>query len=130
MCVCDGPIGPHATKLSNIRGTNPVCRSLLGRKNQRNIYKEAPTRARKQQTTNTQNNKQTIHKANARKKGHSIERVWYTASREPSDTPPRLTIISHFHPKQRHITYNSVLSGFQVSLSAQSTPLGESLGST
>ena len=47
------------------------------------------------------------------------------ASREPSDTPPgsQLSRIC----TQRHIIYNFVLSGFQVSLSAQSTPLGESL---
>ena len=43
--------------------------------------------------------------------GHSIERVWYIASREPSDTPPdrnSLRICT-----QRHINYNNtVLSGF------------------
>ena len=57
----------------------------------------------------------------------SIRRVWYTASREPSDTPPPRSQLSRICT-QRHITYNSVLSGFQASLSTQSTPLEESLG--
>ena len=32
--------------------------------------------------------------------GHLIERVWYTTCRDPSDTPPRITTISHLHPKK------------------------------
>ena len=57
--------------------------------------------------------------------GHSIERVWHSASREPSDTLPgsqpctqkRVASIPH-----------SVLLGFQFSLTAKSTSLRESLG--
>ena len=43
--------------------------------------------------------------------GHSIERVWYSASREPSDNLPGSQPCT-----QTHSIYNSVLSGFQVSL--------------
>ena len=61
--------------------------------------------------------------------GHSIGRVCYIASLEPSDTPhgSQLSRIC----TQRHSIYNTlfVLTGFQASLSAQPTPLaGESLG--
>ena len=58
------------------------------------------------------------------KGGHSIEIVFLSsASREPSDTLPGSSPCP-----QPHIIYNnSVLSGFQVSLSTQSTSLRESL---
>ena len=78
-------------------------------------------------------NKETITQSTRQKKikGHSIERVWYTASRKPSSTPPppprsKLSRIC----AQRRSIYNSLLSGFQVKVSlwAQLTPLGESLG--
>ena len=45
--------------------------------------------------------------------GHSIERVWYSVSREPADNLPRSKPCT-----QTHSIYNSVLSGFQVSLKA------------
>ena len=54
---------------------------------------------------------------------HSIERVWYSASREPPDNLPGSQQCT-----QTHSIYNSVLSGFQVSLQARSTSLRESLG--
>ena len=59
--------------------------------------------------------------------GHSIERVWHSTSHEPSDTPPGSQLLSSRICTQRHSIYSSVLSGFQVSLSAQSMPFGESL---
>ena len=68
----------------------------------------------------------TTTKRNNIEEGHSIERVWYTANREPSDTPPDRNYHA-FAPKSINSIYNSVLSGFQVSLLAQSGPLGESL---
>ena len=55
--------------------------------------------------------------------GHSIEKAWYSASCEPSHTLPRLQSCT-----QTDSIYNSVLSGVQASLSAQSTSLKESLG--
>ena len=55
--------------------------------------------------------------------GHSIERVWYSASLRPSDNLP-----GSQPSTQTHSIYNSVLSRFQVSLQTQSTSLRESLG--
>ena len=76
-----------------------------------------------------------IHAHVLHEKGHSLERVWYIASRKPSDAPPRVANIniSHLHIcTQRHSNniYNTVLfsQGFQVFISTQPTPLGESLG--
>ena len=68
-------------------------------------------------------NNNTKHKPE-KDKGHSIERIRYTASRDPSNLPPgsQLSCIC----TRRQSIYNSVVSGFQVSLSAQSTPLEES----
>ena len=61
-------------------------------KDQRNIY-QAPMRAKEKTQTN-KNDKEKgtrITKYTCQKKideGHSIERVWHSASREPSDTLP------------------------------------------
>ena len=60
---------------------------------------------------------QVTHKAHIiwqkKKIGHSIERVWHSASREPSDNLPGSQPCT-----QAHSIYNyySVLSGFPVSL--------------
>ncbi|CAN0425658.1 unnamed protein product, partial [Ascophyllum nodosum] len=100
---------------SNIRGCHfgtwsAVC--WTG-KYQKNIYK-APTRAWKQDRNDKK--KGTITQRTCQKKigeGHSIpvERVWYSASREPSDTLPGSQLWT-----QTHSIYNSVLSAFQVFL--------------
>ena len=59
------------------------------------------------------------------KERRALEREsWYSASREPSDTLPGSQPCTQTHT----IYNNSGLSGFQVSLSAQSTSLRESLG--
>ena len=54
--------------------------------------------------------------------GHSIERVWHSASRELSDTLPGS------QPCTQTRSIYHILSGFQFSLTAQSTSLRESLG--
>ena len=70
-------------------GTCVVCWT---EKDQRNIY-QAPMRAKeKHKHTKNDNEKETgITKYTCQKKideGHSIERVWHSASRQPSDTLP------------------------------------------
>ena len=54
------------------------------------------------------------------------QRIWYTASREPTDTAPG-SQLSRIRTQRRSV-YNIVLSELRASLPAQSTPLGESLG--
>ena len=97
-------------------------------KDQRNIYKEAQTRAKEKYKNDKDRRTRIITKYTCQKKideGHSIERIWHSASREPSDTLPRpqpctqTRSIYHTH---------SILSGFQFSLTAQSTALRGSLG--
>ena len=80
----------------------------------------------KTKTKQKERNSNTNTRQKKIEKGHSIERVWYTASREPSDTSSGLQLSRIC--TQMHSIYNSVLSGFQVSLSAQSTLFGEPLG--
>ena len=58
--------------------------------------------------------------------GRLLERVWYIASREPSDTPPDRNSFA-FPPKGKVFT-TPYAQGFQVSLSRQPPPLGQSLG--
>ena len=65
----------------------------------------------------------TKHMPKRIEKGHSIERVWYSASRVPSDTHHGSQPCT-----QKHSIYSYVLLGFQVSLSARSTSLRKSLG--
>ena len=57
--------------------------------------------------------------------GRSLERVWYIASREPSDTPPDRNYFA-FAPKGKVFT-TPYTQGFQVSLSLHPPPLGEFL---
>ena len=99
-------------------------------KDQRNVYKLQREHENKSKTKQKQQKEGTITQSTCQKKieqRHSMERVQYTASRELSDTPPpprsKLSPIC----TQAHSIYNSVLSGFRVSLSAQSAPLGEAL---
>ena len=61
-------------------------------------------------------------------KRHSIGRVWYTASREPSDTPLGSQLLYRICTQKCSI-YNSVLSGFQVSLIGSVAAPWEVLGS-
>ena len=62
-------------------------------------------------------------------KGHSVEeRVWYTATLEPSDTPPGSHLSHMFAPKAIASTAPYDILRFQSFLSAQPTPLEESLG--
>ena len=56
--------------------------------------------------------------------GHSIEKAWYSASREPSDTLPGSQSCPQTHSIYHHTPYTE----FQVSLTAHSTSLRESLG--
>ena len=77
---------------SNIRGCQSGTWSAGQKKDQRNIY-QAPMRAReKHKNTKNDKDKETgITKYTGQKRideGHSIERVWHSASREPSDTSP------------------------------------------
>ena len=63
--------------------------------------------------------------------GHSIEDRESgipPAASHPIPQYPGSQLVTSRIWTQRHSVYNFVLSGFQVSLSAQSTPLGESLG--
>ena len=111
---------------SNIRG----CQSGMWSAGQENIrgtstksYNESMKNKKKKQQTIKK--KAAITKSTCQKKmeeGHSIERVWYSASREPFDTLPGSQPCT-----KTHSIYNSILSRFQVSLTAQSTSLRESL---
>ena len=106
---------------------NPtVVRGLLNRKGQRNMIYKAPTRAWKHRQNVKKKGTKTHSKYQKKiEEGHSTERVSYTASHEPSDISPgsQLSRIQ----TQRHSIYNTVLAEFQASISAQLTPLGESL---
>ena len=80
-------------RASTIRGWLPIRYVVCWtEKDQRNIY-QAPMRA-KEKHKHTKNDKEKgtgITKYTGQKKineGHSIERVWHSASREPSDTLP------------------------------------------
>ena len=99
-------------------------------KEQRNIYK-APIRAKEKKTRTNKNDKKKkgtrITEYTCQDKideGHSIERVWYSASREPSDTLPR----SQPCTQTRSIYHIPYSQRFQFSLTAQSASLRESLG--
>ena len=79
--------------------------------------------------TETPKRKEQRHKAHniCQKKieeGHSIERVWYNASREPSGTLPG----SQPCTQTRSVYHAPYSQGFQFTLTAQSTSLSESLG--
>ena len=91
VCVCSShkPIGPQPYPAIYVIA-NPV-RGLLDRKRS----EEHLQRSNDMTTANTKQNKNDKKKgitpSICQKKieeGHSIERVWYTASRNPSDTPP------------------------------------------
>ena len=85
-----------------------------------NKTKQKQDKNDKKKATITQN---TCHKKTG--EGHSIKRVYYRASRELSDTLPGSQPYT-----QTHSIYNSVLSGLQFFLQAQSTStsLRKSLG--
>ena len=100
--------GTWSAGQENIRGTSTI-----------KLQREHENRNNKNDETKGTITQSTCHK----NIGHSIVRVWYRASREPSSTLPGLQPCT-----QTHSIYNSVLSGFQVSLSAQSMSLRESLG--
>ena len=62
-------------------------------RDERNMYKESSSESKKENITNRNRNdkkKGAIKENTCQKKieGHSTERVWYNASREPSDTLP------------------------------------------
>ena len=59
--------------------------------------------------------------------GHSLERDWYIASREPPDALPRIASTSHLHPKASHVHITSYSRGSQASPSVQPTPPREFL---
>ena len=75
-------------------------------------------------------NNDTIHSIHKRAQHednrHSLERVWFIACREPSDPPPDRNY--HAYAQKGITSTTSYSQGFEASLSAQPTPLGESLG--
>ena len=93
---------------------NPV-RGLLDRRRSEEHLQSTNKRMKKKRGTITQSTCQ-----KKIEEMHSIERVWYSASREPSDTLAGSQPCTQTH---------SILSGFQVSLlEQQPTSLRESLG--
>ena len=100
-----------------MKGTSTKSNESMKQKNE--------TRKNKKQNKNDKN-KGTIAQSICQKEvgeEHSMERVWYIASRELFDTLPGSKSCT-----QTHGIYNSVLSGFQASLSTQLMSLRESLG--
>ena len=92
MEVCCCSIGPQPYPVIYVVA-NPVSDLLDRKKNQRDIYKSSNESKYIYITKQNRNDKKkgTTTKYTSQKKieeGHSIERVWYNASREPSDTLP------------------------------------------
>ena len=115
LCSSHQPIGPQPYPAIYVVA-NPV-RSLLDRENTREtstkLQREHENKTKQKQDKNDKK-KGTITQSTCQKKmeeGHSIYRVWYSASREPSDNLPGSQLCT-----LTHSIYNSVLSGFQVSL--------------
>ena len=124
MCVCVFfKLTDRASAIpSNIRGYQSGTRSA-GKEKIRVTSTTLQREHENKNKTKNDKNKGTITCQKNIEEGHSIERVWYSASRVPSDTLPGSQPCT-----QTHSTYNSVRSGFQVSRSTQLTSLRESLG--
>ena len=79
---------------------NPVLCGLLDRERSKEHLQRKPRREHgNKNKTKTKNSKHMPEKYTPRKEGHSIERVLYTARREPSDTPPGSHYLA-FAPKR------------------------------
>ena len=91
---------------------NPV-RGLLHRKKSEEHLQSSNESMKTKQNKNGKKKKNTTQSTCQKKIGEEqpIERVWYSASREPSDTLPGSQPCT-----QTHSVYDSVLSGLQVSL--------------
>ena len=106
-----------STTLSNIRGCQSGTWSA-GQKKIRGIYtkhQRLHENKTKQKQDKNDKKKETVTQSTRQKKigeGLSIERVWYSASREPSDNLPGSQPCTQTHS----IYNNSVLSGFRLFL--------------